>query len=293
MIMQKEKTIIKKSLKIFLIASFVITARYKTTLGVENRYKYEKQEARFQKSSFHQFQTTLEKTFDGLDQKVDNLDTMNQNLEGRINMLASEKDKLNKAYVQMKTKQSALEKEHTKLKKKTTSLEVAYSKLTHKTKVAKNTKASKPVVKKTSKASKKKMAQKNQANTKLKSTKQKTANKKISVDKKVSLNDTQRVEDTSPVPSYPSVTPRANISEERKAETVSELDIKKINEKGIEYGKKGMYDAAIKEFQKVATVEPGMANIHYNLGLAYKKKGMISESEKAFAEYERLKGQTN
>lgn len=289
MTVQKEKTIMKKVFKIALIiplASLVIASEFKMTFGVENQYKYEKQEARFQKSSFHQLQTTLEETFDGLDQKVDNLDTMNQNLEGRINMLASEKDKMNKAYAQMRAKQSALEKEHAKLKKKTTSLEVAYSKLSHKTNVAK----------KTSKASTIKTAQKNKASTKTKpkSTNQKIANKKKSVDKKVSLNNTQKkVEDTSPVQSNPPGTPIANIPEEKKVETVSELDIKKINEKGIEYGKKGMYDKAIKEFQKVATIEPGMANIHYNLGLAYKKKGMISESEKAFAEYERLKEQTN
>ena len=69
--------------------------------------------------------------------------------------------------------------------------------------------------------------------------------------------------------------------------------MKKINERGIEYGKKGMYDQAIKEFQKVAAIEPNVANAHYNLGLAYKKKGMLTESDKEFAEYERLKSQNN
>jgi hypothetical protein len=36
-----------------------------------------------------------------------------------------------------------------------------------------------------------------------------------------------------------------------------------------------------------------MANVHYNLGLAYKKKGMLSDANREFAEYERLKGQNN
>jgi hypothetical protein len=36
-----------------------------------------------------------------------------------------------------------------------------------------------------------------------------------------------------------------------------------------------------------------MANVHYNLGLAYKKKGMLSEADNEFAEYERLKKQSN
>ena len=50
-----------------------------------------------------------------------------------------------------------------------------------------------------------------------------------------------------------------------------------------------MYSESIREFQKVAAIEPNMPNVHYNLGLAYKKKGMITEAEKEFAEYERLK----
>ncbi|MEK6730376.1 MAG: tetratricopeptide repeat protein, partial [Planctomycetota bacterium] len=65
-------------------------------------------------------------------------------------------------------------------------------------------------------------------------------------------------------------------------------DVKKINERGIEYGKQGKYDEAIKEFHKVVAIEPDIANVHYNLGLAYKKKGMNDEADKEFAEYERL-----
>ena len=113
-----------------------------------------------------------------------------------------------------------------------------------------------------------------------KSTAQKTAAKKISV-----APDKGKTSST--------VASAGKISEERQNKGAGELDIKKINEKGVEYGKKGMYDAAIKEFQKVAALEPEMPNIHYNLGLAYKKKGMIAEADNEFAEYERLKRQNN
>jgi len=222
------------------------------TLGEENPYKHEKFEKRFQ----------------------------NQNLEGRINMLASEKDKLNKAYAQMKAKQSALEKEHATLKKKTTSLEVAYKKMSSKSKVATTTKKSTSTAKKTSVA---KSPQKSKTSTKATSTSQKSSDKKVS--------SSSNIEDTSNLQSYPP--PAGKISEEQKGARVGGIDVKKLNEKGIEYGKKGMYEEAIKEFQKVAAIEPNMANVHYNLGLAYKKKGMLSEAEKEFTEYERLKKQEN
>ena len=242
------------------LISLASVAYLKTAHGVENPYKYAKQDERFQKSAMHRFRTGLSQTINGLEQKSDNLEAMNQNLEGRINMLASEKDKLNKAYAQIKAKQSTLEKEHVKLKKKTTSPEVAYKKLSSKSKVAATPKKTKAAAKK-------------------------TAAKKTST--------IQNVEDTSPVQSSPPVVPAGRISEERQNEVAGGLDIKKINEKGIEYGKKGMYDEAIKEFRKVAAIEPNMANVHYNLGLAYKKKGMLSEADNEFAEYERLKKQSN
>ena len=279
-----------------LLALFISMVNSKIALGVENPYKYEKHEARFQKSGFSRFQTGLSQSISGLEQKSDNLEAMNQNLEGRINMLASEKDKLNKAYTQIKVKQSALEKEHAKLKKKATSLEVAYKKLSSKVNVAKTSKKPKAVAQKkaatktaqkkksTKKKSVTKTAQKKKS-TKPKSTAQTATGKKVS--------SIEKKEGTSTLQSYPPIVPEGKISEEQKGETVSGLDIKKINEKGIEYGKKGMYDQAIKEFQKVAAVEPNMANVHYNLGLAYKKKGMLSDANREFAEYERLKGQNN
>lgn len=256
-------------------------AYIKTVHGVENPYKYTKQEERFQRSELHKFQTGLSRTINGLEQKSDNLEAMNQNLEGRINMLVSEKDRLNKAYAQMKTKQSTLEKEHVKLKKKATSLEVAYKKMSSKAKVATVSKKSKVAAKKTSVAPK--TAKK--ASAKPKSTAQKMAAKKTT--------GIRNVKDTASIQSSPSVVSAERTTEERQSEVDSGIDIKKINEKGIEYGKKGMYDQAIKEFQKVAAIEPNMANVHYNLGLAYKKKGMLSEADNEFAEYERLKKQSN
>ena len=130
------------------LISLASVAYLKTAHGVENPYKYAKQDERFQKSAMHRFRTGLSQTINGLEQKSDNLEAMNQNLEGRINMLASEKDKLNKAYAQIKAKQSTLEKEHVKLKKKATSLEVAYKKLSSKSKVAATPKKTKAAAKK-------------------------------------------------------------------------------------------------------------------------------------------------
>lgn len=267
-------------LLIFLVL-LLLTVNSKMVYGVENSYKYMKHEERFRKSSFSKFQNGLSQTIVGLEQKSDKLEAMNQNLEGRVNMLASEKDKLNKAYAQIRVKQSALEKEHAKLKKKATSLEVAYKKLSSKVSVAKTSKKPKTV------AQKKTVTKTTQKKT---SAKPKTTAKTVS-GKKVS--STAKKEGSPPVQSYPPVVSEIKAPEGQKEETISELDIKKINEKGIEYGKKGMYDQAIKEFQKVAAIEPNLANVHYNLGLAYKKKGMLSDANREFAEYERLKGQNN
>jgi len=259
------------------LVSLTPVAYLKTAFGVENLYKYAKQGERFQTSQLHQFKTGLGQTITGLEQKADNLEAKSQNLEGKINVLASEKDKLSNAYGQMKAKQSVLEKDHARLMNRMASLEVSYKKLSSKSKVAATPKKTKAAAKKTS------VAQKTpkKAGTKPKSTAQKTAAKKTS--------DIQNAEDSGSVKSSPSVVSAGRITEERQNEVAGGLDIKKINEKGIEYGKKGMYDEAIREFQKVAAIEPNMPNVHYNLGLAYKKKGMITEAEKEFAEYERLK----
>lgn len=285
MIMQKTLKVITIVPLISLIALIVIG--YKTTLGWENSYKHEKQERRFQDSSLTQFKTTLDSTFTDLEQKTDNLEAMNQNLQGRVSALSSEKDKLAGAYAQLQARQSTLENEHNKLKTKTASLEVAYKKLqvaynkllTEKTQVAKKT-------------TDLRTAQKTQTSTR--STTQKVADKKVPEVPTKKSTVPPAIQPSSQKSQTP-VAPIVTASEEQRKEptkqtdgTISELDITKINEKGIDYGKKGMYDKAIREFEKVAAIEPNMANIHYNLGLAYKKQGMNVEADKAFAEYERL-----
>lgn len=279
---------------IVVVALFVVILQLLSGnigLGEENEYKHSKQAERFKKSTFSRFQAGLHHSLGELDEKSDNLEAMNQNLEGRVNMLASEKDKLSKAHVQMRVKQSTLEKEQARLKKKATSLEVAYKKLASKTSVAKAPKKTKPVAQKksgTKTTQKKTSAAKKSA---VKTAAAKKPGKKKTLGKKTEARS-EKIETVSSLSPYQQRVTEVKKPEE-KAVTADVLDIKKINEKGIEYGKKGMYDAAIQEFQRVAALEPNMPNIHYNLGLAYKKKGMQAEADREFAEYERLKGQNN
>lgn len=263
-----------------LILPLATVVNLNTVFGTENLYKSKIQEERFRKSSFKQFGADLNQNFNALEQRSDDLEAMNQNLEGRVNVLATEKDKLKQSYAQVKAKQSALEKEHMSLKKKAASLEVAYKKLSSKVNVASQPQKTKSAAKKTAPA---KTAQK-KTSTSSKSTAKNTTSKKASTAKKA--------ETQPPSPSSPLITSE-NTDREQKRETGSGLDMKKINEKGVEYGKKGMYDEAIREFQKVVAIEPEAANAHYNLGLAYKKKGMLTEANREFAEYERLSKQTN
>lgn len=271
-----------KSVRLFIFfVLLLLIADSSMVYGVENSYKYIRQEERFKKSSFSKFQNGLSQTINGLEQKTDDLEAMNQNLEGRVNMLTSEKDKLNKAYAQVKARQSNLEKEHDRLKKKAASLEVAYKKLSSKVNVAKTSKKPKSVAQKKSVTK----------TTQKKSGTQSGSTAKTSSDKKIS--GTVKQETKAIAQPYPPIVPEVEVSEEQKGEEVSGVDIRKINERGIEYGRKGMYDQAIKEFHKVVAIEPNLANVHYNLGLAYKKKGMPSEANREFAEYERLKGQNN
>jgi len=273
--MMMKKALEPKYIIFMSCALLVLFITGKTTFGVDTPYKYAKHKEMSQKSTMHQIQTGIVKTFDRMEQRLTDFEATNQNLEGRINMLASEKERLNKAYTQMKVRLYTLEKDHEKLKKRATSLEIAQKKLSTKVNVAAAKKRA-PVAERTS------VTQKSpkKVSVKPKSTAQKTAAKKISV-----APDKGKTSST--------VASAGKISEERQNKGDGELDIKKINEKGVEYGKKGMYDAAIKEFQKVAALEPEMPNIHYNLGLAYKKKGMIAEADNEFAEYERLKRQNN
>lgn len=252
-----------RSLNLIIFMSCALLVLFitgKTTFGVDNPYKYAKHKEMSQNSTMHQIQTSIVETFDMMEQRLTDFEATNQNLEGRINMLASEKERLNKAYTQMKVRLYTLEKDYENLKKRAASLEIAYKKLSTEVRVAAAKKRT-PVAQRASVA-------------------QKSTAKKISV-------APDKGETSSTVASA------EKISEERQSRGDGELDIKKINEKGVEYGKKGMYDAAIKEFQKIAALEPEIPNIHYNLGLAYKKKGMIAEANNEFAEYERLKRQNN
>lgn len=299
----------QKMVKVILTIPLVLIATGHARTFGEGPYKQERQEKR---SLVHRSETKSGQSFNGLKQKTDNLDTMNQNPEGRGNALSSEKDKSKKPYAKTKAKQFAMKKENKKQKNRTASQEVANRKVSSKTRVAKS---SKPSAKKASsvKTAKKnktgaksaKAARKDKPGTKsVKKTQknkhltaQKSANKRVASVKAERTEDITVQEPQSLAPRVPAE-PVMSISEKqdaikRETETVGELDVKRINEKGIEYGKQGKYDAAIKEFQKVAAVEPNMPNIHYNLGLAYKKKGMRSEAEREFGEYERLKGQAN
>ncbi|MCF6158911.1 MAG: tetratricopeptide repeat protein [wastewater metagenome] len=294
----------QKAVKVILAVPLIVSViGYKISFAAESHYKQEKHEQRIQNSTFHQFKTTLEHNFNTLKQKTDNLEAtdqnleaMNQNLEGRINVLSSEKEKLQRAYAQLKAKQADMEKEYDRLKRRTVSLEVAYKKLLSEVRVVQKSNTPKTAERKISDA---KATQKN--TTTAAKPKNTIHEKKGQTDRKVAKVETKRIEDTSDTAQSHSLLPTriepVTIPPEgqtrKKSEEVGELDIKKINEKGIEYGKKGMYDKAIKEFQKVAAIEPNMPNIHYNLGLAYKKQGMKEDAERAFAEYERLKNLTN
>jgi tetratricopeptide (TPR) repeat protein len=51
---------------------------------------------------------------------------------------------------------------------------------------------------------------------------------------------------------------------------------------GIAYGKKGMLYDAIIEFKKAISINPTDADVHYNLGAAYGDKGMIDEEIAAY-----------
>lgn len=270
-----------------VMLSLASSANSKTVFGVENAYKYQRHEARFQQSSFSEFKTQLNKTVNTLEQKTEDLDAKNRNLEGRVNTLNEEKNTLSKASAQMKTKQTALDQDQARLRKKINSLEVAYKKREHKNKVATAPKKQKSVAKKSavSKSPKTKTSakpgNKGQKTTTKKTTPVKTAE---------STPSPQKTLEIAPIEIAPiEREPVEKHTAERRAVNVSgDSDVKKINERGIEYGKQGKYDEAIQEFQKVVSIEPSIANVHYNLGLAYKKKGMQSEAEKEFAEYERL-----
>ena len=272
----------KKLLACSIVMLGLASSANKTVLGADNAYKYQKHETRFQQSSFNKFKTQLNTTVNNLEQKTEDLDAKNRNLEGRVGTLNAEKNALSKTCAQMKSKQTALEQDQARLKKKTNSLEAAYKTQANKNKGAVAAKKPKPIAKKGA-ASK---SQKTKKGDRKGSKGQKTATKKTTSAKtEKSYSSSQKSPKIAPIEREPV---ESHAAERRTINMAGDSDVKKINERGIEYGKQGKYDEAIKEFQKVVAIEPDIANVHYNLGLAYKKKGMNAEADKEFAEYERL-----
>lgn len=87
----------------------------------ESSYKHTEQTKGFKQGDLPQSQVDLRQALDKLKEKSDNL-------EARVNKLASAKDKQIRAHAQMRMKVSNLEKEHAKLKEKVASLEIANKK---------------------------------------------------------------------------------------------------------------------------------------------------------------------
>ncbi len=65
------------------------------------------------------------------------------------------------------------------------------------------------------------------------------------------------------------------------------------NEKGDLYLRKGMYYAAMEEYKKAIAADPNNAIAHFNLSIAYDKKGMKEEADAEYAIYKRLKPKRN
>lgn len=308
----------KKLLACSIVMLGLALSANKTVLGVDNAYKYQKHEARFQQSSFNKFKTQLNTTVDSLEQKTRDLDAKNRRLEGRVDTLNEEGNALRKTCSQMKSKQTALEQDQARLKKKTNSLEASYKKQANKNKGTTAAKKQKPVAEKgaASKLQKAKKGARNgsrgQKTTTKKTSSAKTSQSYTSTQKTPEIahierepveshaaerrviTSTKSVESASAPQKLPNIAPierepvEKHAAGRRAVNMAGDSDVKKINERGIEYGKQGKYDEAINEFHKVVAIEPDIANVHYNLALAYKKKGMNAEADKEFAEYERL-----
>jgi Flp pilus assembly protein TadD len=60
------------------------------------------------------------------------------------------------------------------------------------------------------------------------------------------------------------------------------------NNLGILYKRKGLLDQAIEEYKQAVRLKPDYAEAHNNLGIAYREKGMFKEAERAYREAVRL-----
>lgn len=61
------------------------------------------------------------------------------------------------------------------------------------------------------------------------------------------------------------------------------------NNLGILYKRKGLLDMAIREYQEAIRLKPDYAEAHHNLGIAYREKGLFKEAERAYLEAVRLR----
>jgi len=49
-----------------------------------------------------------------------------------------------------------------------------------------------------------------------------------------------------------------------------------------------LYDDAILEYKKVIESNPGLPDVHYNLGIAYREKGMFLQAKREVSLYKKL-----
>jgi Flp pilus assembly protein TadD len=61
------------------------------------------------------------------------------------------------------------------------------------------------------------------------------------------------------------------------------------NNLGILYKRKGLLEKAIEEYKEALRLKPDYAEAHNNLGMAYREKGLFKEAERAYREAIRLK----
>ena len=82
-----------------------------------------------------------------------------------------------------------------------------------------------------------------------------------------------------------SVTAAKESSHDAKGSNTPEMH----NEIGDLYLRKGMYDDAIEEYKKAIEADPNCALAHFNLSIAYDKKGLKKEADEEYATYKLLK----